>query len=194
MLAHITVTRQTGDVAIDVLLAAHPALDFVGTVGERTSTRVEHLVTPADLDDWLLRADVVDRPPHADAADLAAARTLREAVYALLVAATAGRPLPRPALATVNTAAARPPVTVRLTASRERRREGDASAALASVARAALELLGGEELARVRWCEGEACTHPFLDRSRAGRRRWCGMAGCGDRAKARAYRARRREA
>ncbi|MGH1526542.1 CGNR zinc finger domain-containing protein [Leifsonia sp. L25] len=31
---------------------------------------------------------------------------------------------------------------------------------------------------------GTDCTRPFLDVSRASNRRWCGMSGCGDRAKA----------
>ena len=66
------------------------------------------------------------------------------------------------------------------------------TAALTAVARAAIELVGGPDRHLLRWCANDACTHPFVDRSRGGRRRWCGMAGCGDRAKARAYRARRR--
>lgn len=173
-------------------IAEHPALDLVGTLSERTTTRLEHLVTPADLAGWLVRAGVVDRPPAVDPDELAAALDLREALYALLVAATGGRPLPRTALAVVNRAAQRPPVVSRLRASGALTRTGDIGAALSTIARAALELLGGDELERVRWCADDTCTHPFLDHSRAGRRRWCGMSGCGDRAKARAYRARQR--
>ncbi|MHA3702003.1 CGNR zinc finger domain-containing protein [Jatrophihabitans sp. YIM 134969] len=174
-------------------VADHPALDFVGTVAERNSTRHEHLRTPVDLDDWLVRAGVVDRHPQADDDDLIRALEVREALYALLVAASDSRPLPRAALAAVNRAAANPPVTARLAPDGTLTRTGDVTAALSTVARSALDLVGGDDLARLRWCDDTACTHPFLDRSRAGRRRWCGMAGCGDRAKARAYRARRRE-
>ncbi len=175
------------------LLADHPALDLVGTVSERTSLHLEHLTTPTDLDDFLVRAGVVDASPHADAADLATAVEVREALYALLRAATAGgAALPRQALGVVNTAAAAPPVTPRLSAAGTVTRRGDVRAALSSVARSALDLLGGDDLSRLRWCADDTCTHPFLDRSRAGRRRWCGMTGCGDRAKARAYRARKR--
>lgn len=174
------------------LLADHPALDLVGTVAERDSTRLEQLAAPADVDAWLLRAGVVDVDPRADAADLRATVDLREALYEVLRAATSAHALPRPALATINAAAAGPPVTVRLAGPGELHRSGDVAAALSTIARAAVDLLGGDDLARVRWCAGDACTHPFLDRSRAGQRRWCGMAGCGDRAKARAYRARRR--
>lgn len=174
------------------LLADHPALDLVGTVSERGSKRVEHLAGPNDLDDWLTRAGIVDASPRADASDLAAAIEVREALFAVLQAATAGDALPRRELRVVNTAAQHPPITVRLTESGTLTRTGSVTAALSTIARAAVELLGGDDLARVRWCADDSCTHPFLDRSRAGQRRWCGMAGCGDRAKARAYRARQR--
>lgn len=173
------------------LLGDHPVLDLVGTVSERTTLALERLATPADLDTWLVRAGVLDGPAGADATDLERARALREALNDLLVAATTGRPLPRPALALVNTAAAGTSTAVQLTASGAVRRTGDVAAALTDLARAGVDLLGGPDLARVRWCADDTCTHPFLDRSRAGRRRWCGMTGCGDRNKARAYRARR---
>jgi predicted RNA-binding Zn ribbon-like protein len=196
-LARSAVTCQTGDV-IPVLLADHPALDFVGTLAERTTTRLEHLPTPAELDAWLVRAGVVDEAPGATAADLAAAVRLREALYDLLRAATAEEAegsggLAPAALKSVNDAAAGPSVAVALTPDGRLVRTGDVTAALAHIARTAVELIGGPDRARLRWCADDTCTHPFLDRSRAGRRRWCGMAGCGDRAKARAYRARHRE-
>ena len=57
-----------------------------------------------------------------------------------------------------------------------------------------IELHHGPDRALLRWCADAYCTRPFIDRSRGGRRRWCGMAGCGDRAKAAAYRMRKREA
>ena len=43
---------------------------------------------------------------------------------------------------------------------------------------------------RVRSCEHEDCTIWFLDTSKAGRRRWCSMEVCGNRAKARRHYAR----
>jgi predicted RNA-binding Zn ribbon-like protein len=196
-LARPDVTCQTGDVN-PVLLADHPALDFVGTVSERTTVRHEQLTAPADLDIWLVRAGVVDEDPHATADDLAAAIRFREALYALLRAAyDAPRgdtsALPVEALALVNSTAAGPSVTVQITADGHVERTGAVAAALAHIARTGIELIGGPDRDRLRWCADATCTHPFLDRSRAGKRRWGGMAGCGDRAKARAYRARRRE-
>lgn len=59
------------------------------------------------------------------------------------------------------------------------------------VARSALDLLTSTDIRRVRECDGELCGWLFLDRSKAGRRRWCSMDSCGNRAKARTYRRRR---
>jgi predicted RNA-binding Zn ribbon-like protein len=67
---------------------------------------------------------------------------------------------------------------------------GPAEACLAGVARAALELHDRADGAVVRFCSDERCTHPFLDRSRDHRRRWCDMGTCGDRAKVRRFRQR----
>ncbi|MGI5425384.1 CGNR zinc finger domain-containing protein [Streptomyces sp. CA-179760] len=48
--------------------------------------------------------------------------------------------------------------------------------------------------ARLKECGRPGCTRVYLDRSRGGRRAWCGMEECGNRVKAAAYRARRRGA
>jgi predicted RNA-binding Zn ribbon-like protein len=60
------------------------------------------------------------------------------------------------------------------------------------VARSAAELLTSDSLGRVRECAGEKCDWLFLDASRNRSRRWCDMAECGNRAKARRNYARRR--
>jgi len=48
------------------------------------------------------------------------------------------------------------------------------------------------ELGRVRRCADSRCPRVFFDRTKNGRRRWCDMATCGNRAKAARHRARRR--
>lgn len=63
--------------------------------------------------------------------------------------------------------------------------------ALWPVARSAAELLTSARLGRVRECEGPSgCGWLFLDTSKNGRRRWCDMRVCGNRAKARRHRER----
>lgn len=53
------------------------------------------------------------------------------------------------------------------------------------VLRSAGELLTSPKLSRVRQCSSPTCTWLFLDVSKNGRRRWCEMRVCGNRAKAR---------
>jgi predicted RNA-binding Zn ribbon-like protein len=56
------------------------------------------------------------------------------------------------------------------------------------ITRSAAELLTSADIDRVRECDGRGCGWLFLDTSKAGRRRWCSMAICGNRAKARRHR------
>jgi predicted RNA-binding Zn ribbon-like protein len=62
---------------------------------------------------------------------------------------------------------------------------------LLAVARSAAELLCSDDRRFVRACPGHDCGWLFLDRR--GRRRWCSMDSCGNRAKVRAHAARVRE-
>ena len=51
-----------------------------------------------------------------------------------------------------------------------------------------VEALASGDTDRFRICANDACRWVFEDRSRAGRRRWCDMTSCGNRAKVRRYR------
>ena len=59
---------------------------------------------------------------------------------------------------------------------------------LQEIIRSGVNLLTSEALTRVRQCSGEACSWLFVDSSRNGRRRWCEMQACGNRAKVRRFR------
>jgi predicted RNA-binding Zn ribbon-like protein len=66
---------------------------------------------------------------------------------------------------------------------------GDVFAALlAPIIETAADALVGGELARVRRCANASCGRVFYDGSRNGKRRWCDMATCGNRAKAARHR------
>jgi predicted RNA-binding Zn ribbon-like protein len=65
------------------------------------------------------------------------------------------------------------------------------SAPLAAVAWSAAELLTSPALRRVRACAGAGCGWLFLDPT--GRRRWCVMAMCGNREKARRFAAKHKD-
>jgi predicted RNA-binding Zn ribbon-like protein len=60
------------------------------------------------------------------------------------------------------------------------------------IARSAVGLLTSDRLSRVRECSGPDCGWLFVDASRNRSRRWCDMAECGNRAKARRNYARKR--
>lgn len=179
-----------------VFVGGNLALDYVGTLNERHTSRVEQLRAPADLSRWLVAAGVLDRAPEVTDDDLADAIGLREVLFALIEQRIdrPGEEL-RPAhLRRLNAAAAHPEPVVRLTTAGRITRTGDLAAGLSAVARDAIALFDPAQDGVLKWCAEDSCTHPFLDRSRGHRRRWCEMAGCGDRAKAAAYRARRRGA
>jgi predicted RNA-binding Zn ribbon-like protein len=72
-------------------------------------------------------------------------------------------------------------------------RAATALSQLAPVLWSAGDLLTGGRLGRVKCCANPECGWLFLDDSRAGRRRWCSMQSCGNRAKARRHYHRSRE-
>ena len=108
---------------------------------------------------------------------------LREAVRDLFEASIGGGPLPAAAVERLNDASSRVPRVLRLDPSAlvavEEPIPGSATAtALASVARSAIETLGGSDRERLRRCP--ACGRYFL--ASRGDRRWC-SAACGNRAR-----------
>jgi predicted RNA-binding Zn ribbon-like protein len=131
---------------------------------------------------------------------LGQARDLREAIDALVVAAVDGGPAPSAAVTLIDDwlvfAGARPQLVVgadgvpRMT---ERAAADSPRRALGMVALDAAQMLGTDQQRdRVRICASETCSGRFYDRSPAGARRWCSMRTCGNEAKARRHRAKRR--
>ncbi|MFJ2022858.1 CGNR zinc finger domain-containing protein [Streptomyces sp. NPDC087897] len=126
------------------------------------------------------------------AAEVAGARALRDALWRLTEARAGGaRPDPDD-LATLNDAAAHPPLTPRLTADGTWAWApgGTGAGLLSTVARDAVDLFTGAYAHRIRVCGAHDCRLLFVDTSRPGRRRWCSMERCGNRHKVRAHRAR----
>lgn len=108
------------------------------------------------------------------------------------------RPPPDAALATINGLLDRSP-RIELRAApagvevSHRHPEDDPTGeALARIATPLVEAIAAGETARFRVCANDDCRWVFEDESRAGRRRWCDMTSCGNRAKVRRYRERRR--
>ncbi len=184
-------------------LGGRPALDLVNTRRERWRRDVECLLSAADVAAWLQRAGLLPAgAPDPPAAVLEQARELREAIDAGVRAAVAGEAPDPVAVAVIDEwlafAGGRPALVLGrggLPVLSERAEADSPRRALGMVALDAAEMLGRPaERERVRICASETCSARFYDRSPAGRRRWCSMATCGNAAKARRHRERRRVA
>lgn len=187
------------------------ALDFANTVDWRASDRPhDRLESYTHLVSWAHQAGILDVRQSAYMAEVQAARMeessqalrtakdLREAIYRLMTGAAAGRISPQADLEVLNRMlrecllnlgiASSPPIF--------RLRWGDddlLDRPLWPVAWAAVQLLVSPDLARVKACaSADGCGRLFLDLSKNQSRRWCRMRSCGNTAKARRHRERRR--
>ena len=176
-------------------LSGRRCLDFAGTFKWRLNPEpLELLTEPSRLSDWAHEAGLVDSAIAVTDADLADAIRLREATLRA-VTARLDRRRPRPGdVDLLNDWTRRPRLTPRLLRSGAVRRDGTAPELLATLAADALDLLAGADIDRVKTCTMPTCTRLYVDTSRAQNRQWCGMGGCGNRAKVRAFRERQRAA
>jgi predicted RNA-binding Zn ribbon-like protein len=169
-------------------------LDLLATVGSAYGAEpVERLTGPPVLQRWLSRHGLVPEQPLTDA-DVASARALRETLRPLTLAVLDGAPVPAEPLAALQHWL---DADAPLRAIERNGRPAPApaptpAAALARVARQALEHLGGPEVEHLHACADADCRMAFLDPG--GRRRWCAPETCGVRARVRAHRARARDA
>jgi predicted RNA-binding Zn ribbon-like protein len=165
-------------------------LDLLATVGDRFGPDpVERLVSPGRLGEWLAHEGLIlDVPPKE--ADLGAALELRAALAHVVFALLDRAPVPQPAVELVQGYAARDRPTRLAVVAGELRAEPlpDGGAALARVAREAVDHLAGPPRARLNACADPECRMVYLDPG--GRRRWCAANKCGVRARVRAHRSR----
>ncbi len=193
------------------LIGGWLCLDFTNTTSGRGGDRQrEHLDSYGDLLAWSEHAGALS---HSDATALAPlalgdraaanavlirALALRDALHALFVARLRGMTAPPDALALLNAALADALSRGRLRPAPDgfawdwSGAAADLARPLQPIARAAADLLTSPALARLKLCPGRACGWLFVDGTKNGRRRWCEMAVCGSRAKARRYHRRRR--
>jgi predicted RNA-binding Zn ribbon-like protein len=188
-------------------LSLEDTFDFLNTIEWENGFLEDHFVSFDDATAWLLERGIVhrwrvasDRPTGA-AADgaLAKIRSVRAALREVSDAVVHGHSADPAALAEVNRAlqarerielvAAADGVTV------GHSHVGDAiDDALARLAEPLVDEIQAGRADRVRICDNDTCRWIFYDESRAGRRRWCDMASCGNRAKAARHRARAKAA
>ncbi len=185
-------------------IGGHPALDFCNTWagwGEPPAPRREWLKTYDQLAAWSEYAGLLPTGDsarlrrlgvHDDGAAgqvLGDTRRLRTALHTAVL-----DPTDRRAMAVVTGFARAAAATIRLRPGVKPAWEIAVTAGvrqpLLAIAWSAGELLTSGRLDQVSACPGDDCGWLFLD-SR-GRRRWCSMSSCGNRAKVRAHAARQR--
>lgn len=179
------------------------ALDFVNTRELVKGEWFDHFGSTADALDWLHGHGLIhDRPADDEVGDEAALRRIRRTRAALRELSDAtyeGRPVPSAAIDDVNRAL-RAKEVIQLVPSADglrldHRHVGDpVDDALAILAEPIVREIAAGRPERLRECASETCSWVFYDDSRTGRRRWCDMASCGNRAKAARHRARARDA
>ncbi len=180
-------------------------LDFANTLGDRPRGANEHLHGPDDLLDWARAAGVVDgaaaeelgealrAEPERARRFFLRARGVRERLWRIFAAIAAGE-RPDPAdLDAFNRDLARALAHARIESADRgfawswQEAAGRPDRLLWPVLRSAAALLTGEAGPRVKQCASETCSWLFVDASPGGRRRWCDMKSCGNRAKARRH-------
>ena len=181
--------------------ADHLALDFLNTAPRPAEGASDFLSSPADAAAWLSRAGVLAvedarllgaSPPLArllQAEALALRATLADAVEAF----ARGTVLPEPAVWALNRALDARRMRLLVDADgatatlRETAEVRIPLGLLTPVAAAAAELLASGDRSRLRRCAAGDCALWFYDTSRGGKRRWCSMERCGNRAKVAAH-------
>ncbi len=171
--------------------------DFVNTndlEGDR-----DRLATPDLLREWLASRSLIEAEAPLDAAAHHRALAIREGVRSL-ARANNGEALDASRVAALNHAAAAIPLTasLRLAAGvgewRLAPAARDVDAFLGRIMAIVVRAMADGSWSRVKACRNDTCRWLFYDQSRNRSGTWCTMAICGSRMKARAYRARQREA
>jgi predicted RNA-binding Zn ribbon-like protein len=188
-------TIPAGDLYSFRLRGGRPSLNLVATVGWRDSENpIERLQDTTCLAQWIVAAGLLNHKPAISEVNLREARELREAIYRIansVILCTAPDKLD---IRIINRFASHPVKVPQLSSSGKEVSltvEQDTAivpSILSEIARDAILLFGSSTRTRIRRCARPDCTLLFVDESRSGRRRWCSMLACGNRAKTVAYR------
>lgn len=190
------------------------ALDFtnstawsrsLGPGGEEEQPEYERFTRYGRLVEWAQAAEALsereaasllaeaERRPEDASLALQQTLALRQAIHRIFVNTAHEQPVDPAALAVLNATLSEGMARLRLMREDETfalRWTGGESALtrpLWPVAQDAADLLVSGDLSRVRECSGDICGFLFVDRSRPGKRRWCDMRDCGNRAKVRRH-------
>lgn len=150
----------------------------------------EELEDPNTLQAWLVARGLLDGSQAADASDLKHAIALREAIRNVIGGNSGSRIYPVD-IATLNRAAAASGLRMRFGADGRARLEPESPGVVGAMGRIVATLYAAIEdpdWTRLKLCTSQTCRWAFYDRSKNHSSRWCTMASCGNREKARRFR------
>lgn len=210
MKAASTVIVEPHEFSARDFIAGDAGLDFVNTVTGRDQTPRDWLDSYDRLLDWAAQVQLLPpatlraltrqakSEPALAASALTRAKALRESQFALLSAIIAGESPPKSALEHL-----REHWIAGATAHHLRFNEGriiteprsdavELDLIASMIAYRLVQHVLPLPVDRLRMCAGTNCSWVFIDSSKAGRRRWCDMAVCGNTAKSHRFYARAR--
>jgi predicted RNA-binding Zn ribbon-like protein len=161
---------------------------FVNTVDLEAGT--DELIDPNTLAAWLVARGLMERGQPATEVSLKHAIGVREAIRGVIGANTGAVLFPVD-VATLNGAAAASRLRARFGSDGRARLEPEAGGVEGAIGRIVATLFGamaGEDWPRLKLCGSRSCRWAFYDLSRNHSSRWCKMASCGNRQKARRFR------
>jgi predicted RNA-binding Zn ribbon-like protein len=164
--------------------------DFVNTAD--LEDRRDGLEGGEGLVRWLVEHRLLNGPARANDRDAASARDVREALRELLRANNGVEVDRDRASAALDAAARRAGLAVRFEAGSIRfaPSRGGLDGAVALVLAAAGEAMADGSWRKLKACRSDTCRWAFVDNARNQSRQWCSMQVCGNRQKARSFRAR----
>jgi predicted RNA-binding Zn ribbon-like protein len=151
------------------------------------------LTSRSDADAWLTE-QALPGAGNLDGSDLGRLTSVREALREMLLANNAGEPAPRAAVAELNRQSSEAAIGLQFDPDGSQlvtTCEG-VDSTIARLLSIVHESMSSGTWERLKACPADDCLWAFYDRSRNHSRTWCEMEDCGNRAKARAYRARQR--
>jgi len=191
------------------LIGGNLSIDFINTTIVEHGVPKDLLARPADFADWAVATHLVDQtkvermvaawhehdPMHTFFTHV---RRFRSTLRSMIADVAHGRAATETAIAAINAELHHKSGVVEL-----RRTDGgfekqfradvnEPQHLLAPIAESAADLLCYGTLAYVKKCENAECVLYFYDTTKNHSRRWCSMAGCGNRAKVAAFYQRRR--
>jgi predicted RNA-binding Zn ribbon-like protein len=186
------------------LIAGHPTLDLVNTLdwrfrkdgSEELLKSYDDLLRFTEQSGILKPAQVRQLRHAAGGQALKGCIELREAIADILYARFEGRHPPAEALGTVERLVQAAHLQRQLRWKEDRLewnwRENSAELPLWALSLSASDLMFSDAVHRVRACDNPECRWLFLDTSKNHTRRWCDMKVCGNRMKARRFKAQRK--